>query len=54
MKYKQMTTSSVSLAGDLVPSLCKQDDQTLAKGLVDVYEAFAASLVRRLPLFQDC
>lgn len=49
-----MTTSSVSLAGDLVPSLCKQDDQTLAKGLVDVYEAFAASLVRRLPLFQDC
>ena len=46
MKYKQMTSSPVSLEADLAPSLCKQDDQGLAKGLVDACEAFAASLVR--------
>lgn len=51
MKYKQMTSSPVSLEADLAPSLCKQDDQGLAKGLVDAREAFAASLVRSVATF---
>lgn len=42
----QMIPFPLSLEADLAPSLCKQDDQGLAKGLVDTCEAFAASLVR--------
>jgi len=50
-----MTSVPVSLEADVSLSLCKQDDQGSAKGLVNACEAFADSLVRNVAkLFQDC
>lgn len=45
---------AVSVEAGLAPSLCKQADQGLARGLLGVCGAFAALLGEVLPHFQGC